>query len=153
MNWDTLSFKARTAVEEAIDTAREYGHSDIICLHLLQALLNQVGGVLTGFLHVAGGEHNQVRASVENGMDQLPRLAGNAGAVGVSQEFDALISRGWRATHTFGDDRLGPEHLIFAMVEARANQAGAILREQRLSVFLVTCCLLKWRQSQSDHFA
>lgn len=149
LDGDTLSFKAKVAVEEAIGNASEYGHSDITSLHVLQALLNQDGSALTAILDHAGGDPAKLHASLERAMDHLPRRAARAGAVGVSQEFDALIRRG---RDRFGDDRLGPEHLVLAMVEAPADQAGAILREEGLSAFVVTCFLLKWRQSQPGQF-
>ncbi len=146
MEWEGLNFKAQAALEEAILTATERGHSDITSLHVLQALFNQDGGVLNGILVHAGGELVQLHASLESDMDHLPRLGGSTGAVGVSQEFHAVIRRAWTAAHKFGDDRLGPEHLVLAMVDSPADQGGAILREQGLSVLMTTCFLLRWRQ-------
>ena len=153
LEWEGLSFKAQAALGEAIDTATERGHSDLTSIHILQALLHQDGGALAGMLHQAGGESEQVHASVVGDMERLPRLTGSAGAVGVTREVDALIGRAWMAAHKFGDDRLGPEHLVLAMVESGADQGGAILREQGLSVLLVTRYLFMVRQSHSEHRA
>ncbi|MFP4192805.1 MAG: Clp protease N-terminal domain-containing protein [Candidatus Hydrogenedentota bacterium] len=148
MEWEKLSFKIRAAVEEAIDTATECGHSDITSLHMLQALLHQDGGVLTGILDHVGAEPEQLHAYLESAVEQLPRVADSAGAAGLGQEFHALVRRGWEVAHKFGDDHLAPEHLVLAMVETEADQGGAILREQGVSVFVATCFLFSTRKTQ-----
>ena len=148
MCWDGLSHKAQTALSEAIAVATERGHCEIISLHILRALLDREDSVLIGILNHVGSQHEQVRAALEEAMNHVPRPERPPETISMSEELDALISRGWNVAQRLGDTRLDAAHLLLSMVDSHTDLGGAILREQRVSVLMLTCFVLQWRQTQ-----
>ena len=129
MRLDKLTIKAQEALSEAMDAATDRGNPEISSAHILHSLMNQEDGAVASILKRLGIRPGQLRDPIEAELNRAPRVSGQgAGQVGLSREAQEMLNAGWKAAQSLKDEYLSTEHLLIAMVEARDNRAGAILR-------------------------
>jgi ATP-dependent Clp protease ATP-binding subunit ClpB len=120
---DKLTVKAAEAVQTAQHTAQERGNPQVVPLHLLHALLNEVGGIVTPLFQRIGANLPQLRSLVESELNRLPKQSG--GQTGGSQAFMNVLDMAQKAADTMKDSYVSTEHLLLALV--RVDDAAARL--------------------------
>jgi ATP-dependent Clp protease ATP-binding subunit ClpB len=133
---ERLTDKAREAIQDASELAGKYNHSQIEPEHLLDALLEQEGGVAQQVIQKAGGNLATARRSVENELERMPRVYGGS-EPGVSPRLRKVLENAWNEMNKFKDEYLSVEHLLLAMFDSdggvqRALLAAGVTREQAL---------------------
>ena len=76
MRFDKFTVKAQEAVVRAQELAQRRDHSEILPLHLLDALLGEEEGVVMPLLQKLGGNVAKIAADVGIALDALPRATG-----------------------------------------------------------------------------
>jgi ATP-dependent Clp protease ATP-binding subunit ClpB len=133
MKIERFTDKAREALQEASEAAREHNHSYIEPEHLLDALLTQEGGVVQQIIQKAGGNILTAKQMVENDIEKLPRVyGGNEGS--ISPRLRKVLETAWNEMGTFKDEFLSVEHLLLALLvvdspASKALQAAGLNRE------------------------
>jgi ATP-dependent Clp protease ATP-binding subunit ClpB len=77
MRLDRLTVKSRDALAAAESMARREGHQEVTGLHMLMALLDQEGGLVTPLLEKAGIDVRLLRGEVERALEQRPKVQGS----------------------------------------------------------------------------
>lgn len=118
---------ARRAVEHARDEARSLGHPAVEPQHLLLGLL-RLGGPAAAALHSAGVDLERAQAEVR------PTVAPSEDAersrrdrTPVAPATRASFEQSLREAVARRDDRLGPEHVLLALIRDRDGRAAAVL--------------------------
>ena len=134
MKIEQFTDKAREALSEANELAKQYNHSQIEVEHLLAALLAQEGGVVQQIIQKAGGNLAAAQRVVSAELEHMPRVYGGS-EPGISPRLRRLLEGAWQEMGKFHDEYLSVEHMLLAMFEAadepvqRALKAASLTRE------------------------
>jgi ATP-dependent Clp protease ATP-binding subunit ClpB len=137
MNIEHFTEKAREALSNAVQLAKQYNHSQIEVEHLLAALLAQEGGVVQQVIAKVGGNLAAAQRIVNNELERMPHVYGGS-EPGLSPRLRKLLEDAWHEMSTFHDEYLSVEHLLLAMFNVRdgvitnALQAAGLTRENVL---------------------
>jgi ATP-dependent Clp protease ATP-binding subunit ClpB len=146
MKIERFTDKAREAIQEAAEVAREHNHSQVEPEHLLNALLAQEGGVVQQIIQKAGGNILTAKNSVENEIERMPRVYGGNDP-SISPRLRKVLEDAWKEMDTFKDEYLSVEHLFLALL-ASDGAVKKILSAAGLNRQLVMQALTAIRGSQ-----
>ncbi len=136
-----------TKSQEALQTAQglvfEYNHQYLDPLHLLLALLEQEGGIVTSLLQKLGVNFSAIKKQTESALQKLPRSGGRrAGGIAqmhVGQEMIQVFYKAEKEAKKLKDEYISTEHLFLGLVDVKSrtseilNSAG-VTYEQALKV-------------------
>src|SRR4051794_35291402 len=127
MNADRFTIKSREAVEAAQRLAESRRNPQAAPEHLLVALLEQEGGLVTPVLRKLGVPPEAVRADANASLEALPTLSGGAESTGGSTELLEVVRAAEQQARKTSDDYVTVEHLLLALA-AHKGRAGEALR-------------------------
>src|SRR5205807_7156472 len=137
MNIEHFTEKAREALSDAAQLARQYHHNQVEVEHLLAALLAQEGGVVQQVIAKVGGNLAAAQRIINEELERMPHIYGGS-EPGVSPRLRRLLEGAWREMDTFHDEYLSVEHMLLAMFDIRdgavqrALKAAGLTRENVL---------------------
>src|SRR5437588_1962267 len=137
MNIEHFTEKAREAVSDAAQLARQYNHNQVEVEHLLSVLLAQEGGVVQQVITKAGGNLAAAQRIVHDELERLPHVYGGS-EPGISPRLRKVLENAWREMGSFHDEYLSVEHLLLAMFDIsdgavqRALRAAGLTRDNVL---------------------
>jgi len=127
MNIEHFTEKAREAISDAAQLARQHNHAQVEVEHLLAALLAQEGGVVQQVIAKAGGNLAAAQRIVNDELERLPQVYGGS-EPGISPRLRKVLEDAWREMAAFHDEYLSVEHVLLAMF---AVNDGAVPRALR----------------------
>ena len=131
MRMDKLTSKFQSALADAQSLAVGRDHQFIEPTHLMTAILDQEGSTVRHLLANAEVNVNQLRASLDEALDSLPRVEGTAGEVHISNDLARLLNVTDKLAQQRGDQYISSELFALAAVEdkgglgERMRKAGA----------------------------
>ena len=143
---DKLTVKAAEAVQTAQNTASERGNPQVLPIHLLRALLNEVGGIVTPLFQRIGVNLPQLKSLVESEVDRLPKQSG--GQTGGSQAFMEVLETAQEAADAMKDTYVSTEHLLLGLMRTD-DTAGRLLKMNGIDDDHVMTALKAVRGGQS----
>src|SRR5438105_4106553 len=132
MRIEQFTEKARQAVSEANELAKQYNNSQIEVEHLLAALLSQEGGVVQQVIQKVGGDLAMTQCLVHDDIERLPRAYGGS-EPSISSRLRKLLDAAWKEMNNFHDEYLSVEHMLLAMFNTDDNATQRILRAAGLT--------------------
>jgi len=154
MNYEEFTLKAQEALRDAAGVAQKNDHSAVEPEHLLAALLDQEGGLVTSILEQLGID----RARLEHGnadlMKNLPKAYGEAAQTYFSPAMQKIIAKADAESKAMKDEFVASEHLFMAMTSVESRVASllksiGVTREGILAVLKS----IRGSQSASDENA
>lgn len=140
MKIERFTDKAREAMQEANEAAREHNHNYLEPEHVLAALLSQEGGVVQQIIQKAEGNILTVRHIVEAEIERMPRVYGGSGP-SISPRLHKVLEAAWNEMKNFKDEYLSVEHLLLALLEdditARLLKSAGLNRDLVLKALTV----------------
>src|SRR6266568_778251 len=137
MNVEHFTEKAREAVSDAAQLARQYNHNQVEVEHLLSVLLAQEGGVVQQVIAKVGGNLAPAQRIVNDELERMPHVYGGS-EPGISPRLRKVLENAWREMGTFHDEYLSVEHMLLAMFDVsdgavqRALRAAGLTRDNVL---------------------
>ena len=147
MKIERFTDKAREAISEASEIAKQHNHGQIEVEHLLDALLSQDGGVLQQVIQKVGGSDVAAKRLIKSEIERMPRVYG-ASEPGISPRLRKTLEAAWREMGNFKDEYLSVEHLLLGMFETDSDAVQRALRAGGLSRDNVLKALTSIRGSQ-----
>ncbi|WP_269536913.1 ATP-dependent chaperone ClpB [Cerasicoccus fimbriatus] len=152
MNIDFNRFteKAREAVMGAQNDARTRHHQQIDGWHLLQALLEQQGGIVPSLLNKLEITPNAVRLANERELDRLPSVTGSTSAsnVYVTQALQDVFTYAEKQAQKLKDEYISVEHLLLGLVANKDDKLRAFFKSFNLDEKRVLEALTQVRGNQ-----
>ena len=147
MKIERFTEKAREALSEANELAKEHNHSQIEVEHLLTALLAQDDGVVQQVIQKVGGNIAAAQRIVDSEIEHMPRVYGGS-EPGISPRLRTLLEKAWQEMANFKDEYLSVEHILLAMLNGSDGTAQRALKAAGLTRALVLKALGDIRGSQ-----
>jgi len=147
MKIERFTDKAREALSEANELAKQYNNSQIEVEHMLAALLNQDGGITQQIIQKVGGNVAAARRIVDSEVERLPRVYGGS-EPGISPRLRKVLETAWQEMNNFKDEYLSVEHILLAMFDGSEGGAQRALKAAGLTRDLVLKALTEIRGSQ-----
>ncbi|MEP7346913.1 MAG: Clp protease N-terminal domain-containing protein, partial [Gemmatimonadaceae bacterium] len=125
INTDRLTVKSAEALNEALATARKNGNPSVYDLHLLYALLQQDGGIVTPILQKVGVNVEALMGAITREMVRYPTQTGAQPS--FSRELNHVVDRAEEDARTLGDAFISTEHLLLALADTKGAESKALL--------------------------
>src|SRR5438876_1861347 len=147
MKIEQFTEKAREAVSEANELAKQYNNSQIEVEHLLAILLSQEGGVVQQVIQKVGGNLATAQRMINADIERLPRAYGGSEPA-ISPRLRKLLEEAWKEMNNFHDEYLSVEHMLLAMFNIGDGSAQRALKAAGLTRDLVLKALTSIRGAQ-----
>ncbi len=132
MQVERFTEKAREALNQASELAKQYNNSQIEVEHLLAALLDQEGGVTQQIIARVGGSLTAAQRMIAGEIERMPRAYGGS-EPRFSPRLRKLLDDAWREMSNFHDEYLSVEHLLLAMFNTGAEPVQRVLKTAGLT--------------------
>lgn len=128
MRTDRFTSKFQLALADAQSLAVGRDHQFIEPVHLMLALLNQENGTVRPLLAQAGADIHQLRSSLGEAIDRLPRVEGNSGDVHISNEMSKLLNVCDKLAQKRQDQFISSELFALAALENKGVLGDLLVR-------------------------
>src|SRR5258708_23903247 len=118
MKIEQFTEKAREAISEANELAKQYNHSQIEAEHLLAALLAQEGGVVQQIIQKVGGNLATAQRMVTADLERLPRVYGGSEPC-IPPRLRRLLLSAMQEIGQIHDENLRIRHILLSMFDPR----------------------------------
>ena len=137
MDLNKLTHKSQEAMQSAQDSALERGHQEVDTVHLLEALLEQQGGLVPRIVERIGVVCHTTSDAVRHELDKKPSVSGGATEIGkvyITQPLQQTLVRAESEAKRLKDDYVSVEHLFLALLDLPpSDAAGRILGDAGLA--------------------
>ena len=125
MNLQKFTVKAQEAVQRALEIAQSKNHQGVEPPHLLQAFLQDEGGLIPTLLDRLGANTDTLAALVERAIDKLPvvtgaSVSGQYVGTDLNKAFDGALAE----AEALGDEYVASEHLLMALADGEDAAAA-----------------------------
>src|SRR5688500_18677344 len=127
MDASKLTTKSQEALADAIRRAVRAGNPHLEPVHLLQALLEQGGGVAAPLLDAVGVDRATVAAEADALLRQLPSASGaTVASPEASRATLAVLAAAGDRARAMGDEFVATEHLLVGLAQAGGPTADLL---------------------------
>jgi ATP-dependent Clp protease ATP-binding subunit ClpB len=127
-----LTEKAKEALQNAAQTARESGQQAVEPEHLLLALVREREGIARPLLEAAGASAVGLEAALVSDIERLAKVHG-AGQPYISSDLNLVLELADRAAGRLKDEYISTEHLLLALVERPALKRAGVTHDALLT--------------------
>src|SRR6266436_1088771 len=120
MDINRLTEKMQEAIRAAQTKAIRYSHQQVDVEHLLDALLEQEGGLARSVLVKAGFDADVLKQRVEQELDRMPKVSGASGPpdqIYVTTRLNRLLATAEDEARKLKDEFISVEHVLLACTE------------------------------------
>src|SRR4051794_28971144 len=128
MQPDRFTLKTQQAVQAAILLAHQRRNPQATPEHLLLALLDQDGGVVSPVLAKLGVDAQVVRTRLDAALTPMPTMGAGGEAAGAASELVQVLHAAEDEMRSLKDEYVSTEHVLLALAGHR-SPAGDALRE------------------------
>ncbi len=130
MDPSRLTQQSQTVLAAAQELAQQHRNPELHESHLASALLKVDDGLAPRLLHRMGIDVDEVLAVVAAEIGRLPQYNGDSpGEILASSGLRAVLEESNRVRERFGDDFIAAEHLLLALLTAKASAIRETLAE------------------------
>ncbi len=149
---DRLTIKAAEAFQTAEQRAVSMGHSELLPLHVLAALVSpggggsraNDGGIVVRLLEKAGAHVGQIRSILESELARLPKVSG--GSLSTGRLLHEVLQTAQKQADRMKDQYISTEHLLIALADVK-SEAKEILTVSGASKEAILSALKELRGS------
>jgi ATP-dependent Clp protease ATP-binding subunit ClpB len=123
MRMDKLTNPLQTALADAQSLALGRDHNFIEPQHLLQALLQQSGGVCKPLLGKAGVDLPALEAALEQSLSGLAQVSGGSGDIHLSNDSGRVLNIADKLSQQRDDAYISSEMVLLAMLQGKSPAA------------------------------
>ena len=119
--------RSQEALGDAIQQASAAGNPQLEPAHLLNALLQQEGGVANGLLDAVGADRTVLGRAVRGMLVNLPTSSGSTVAQpSASRATSTALEAASSEARSLGDDYVSTEHLLLGLATGQSGVADAL---------------------------
>ncbi|MRR54934.1 MAG: ATP-dependent chaperone ClpB [Deltaproteobacteria bacterium] len=138
---DKMTIKTQEALGAAQQLAASSQNGSIEPEHLLLALLDQEGGLVSSILQKIGANPQYVRSKTETELKRLPQATGSGVQVYLSSALHHALDTAQREADAMNDEFVSTEHLLLGLLEEKGSKASSILTDSGVTRDLLLAAL------------
>ncbi|WP_341258115.1 ATP-dependent chaperone ClpB [Gordonia malaquae] len=119
----TPTTKTQAALQAALQDAAAAGNPDVRPAHILNALLEQNGGIASPLIKAVGVDPAQIRAEAKALVGRAPTVSSSSGQPTLSRESIAAVTAAQNLATEMGDDYVSTEHLVVGLATGDSDVA------------------------------
>lgn len=131
MNASKLTQKSLDVVQHAQNAAIEYGNSQVTQEHLLYALLNQEGGLISELLARMNIDSKSVLTELVREIERFPKVSGSQ--IYASSELESTLNAAERRATQMKDEYISVEHLMLGLFEKPSTIVKRLFHDYNIS--------------------
>ncbi len=130
MNAQKFTQKSLEAIQDAQSLYNEYGNAEMGQEHLLLALLQQDGGLISQLMTKMGIDAAAMQQQVRQSVERLPRISGgrDASRMYVTGDLQKTLNQAEQTAEQMKDDFVSVEHLFLALIDTAAGAVRDLFR-------------------------
>lgn len=128
MRFEKLTTKFQSALQEAQSIALANDNAYIEPQHLLIAMLNEENSTLASVLAKVGVNLNPLKLELNNSIQKIAKVTGNAGEITISRELNNLLNVTEKIALKLQDNFIASELFLLAALEDK-GETGRILKQ------------------------
>lgn len=148
MRFDKLTTKFQTAIANAQSIAIKHDNAYIEPVHLLLAMLEEENSTIGSVLAKVGVSIPPLKASLQNVINNLPKVSGNGGEINVSRDLNNLLNVTEKIALKLGDEYIASELFLLAALEDK-GPLGKILKDREVRLADVNKVIMDLRGGQT----
>ncbi|HRL10921.1 MAG TPA: ATP-dependent chaperone ClpB, partial [Aggregatilineales bacterium] len=148
MRLDKYTQKAQDAVVEAQTLAQSSGNPQLQAEHILFALLNQKGGVVSSVMQRIGVDIAGLTRELGQMLDRLPRAVGSTAQTTLHRDALNILQEAEKIASSMKDEYTSTEHILMAMALPSAGAVRDFLQRFGVTYDAVLQALAGIRGSQ-----
>jgi ATP-dependent Clp protease ATP-binding subunit ClpB len=126
MRFDRFTIRGQEAVQEAIGVAEKNQNQQVEPEHLLVSMIEQKEGTLRPILGKIGASAQTILTDTLAAIARFPQVSG--GQQYFSPRINAIFQEAQKEAEKMQDEYMSTEHLLLAVADEKAGDAGRILR-------------------------
>lgn len=142
---EKMTIKCQEALAEAQQLAARQANSAIEPEHLLTALLDQEGGVVSPILQKIGVSPAALKTSADALVGKLPQARGATVQIYLSPTLNRILDAAQREADGMKDEFVSTEHLLLGFLAEKGCEATRILAEAGVTREAVLAALMDYR--------
>jgi ATP-dependent Clp protease ATP-binding subunit ClpB len=147
MRFDKFTLKSQQLIQEAQALASRHQNQQIEPEHLLAAMLAEKEGVARAILQKLGVSVDAVARDAASVVEKLPKVSGGGDRY-ISQRTNSLLEAAFAEASKMKDEYVSIEHILLALADDKAGQAGRILEHSGVTREMILTVLKDIRGSQ-----
>lgn len=124
---EKMTIKAQEALATAQEAAGDRGHGSLEPQHVLQALLDQEGGLVPDILKKLGVTVAQLNDKLEASFKKMPKVSGSGVQLHLSSALNHILDGAQREADAMKDAFVSTEHIVLAMLQEKGSEVEALL--------------------------
>ncbi len=134
MNFDKLTEKTKSFLQQAQSLAIRYGHQSLEPEHVLKVMLDDRDGLVSKLLKGCDANVGSLKASLERAIAKFPVVEGSgAGQLRLSGDLAKIFAEAEKIASQAGDQFVTTERLLQAMVLAKKTDVSGYLDDCGMS--------------------
>ncbi len=130
MDFDKLTEKTKSLLQQAQTLAIRHGHQSLEPEHLLKVMLDDESGLVSKVIRGAGGNVALLKASVEGAVSKFPVVEGSgAGQLRLSADLGKIFANAEKVSEKAGDRFVTTERILQAMIMAKRTDVAGYLED------------------------
>jgi len=130
MNFDKMTEKTKSFLQEAQTLATRYGHQSLEPEHVLKVMLDDSDGLVRNLIRGCDGDFSGLKSSVELAISKFPVVEGSgAGQLRLSGDLAKLFANAESVSEKSGDRFVTTERVLQAMVMAKKSDISGHLED------------------------
>ncbi len=130
MNFDRLTEKTKSFLQEAQTLATRHSHQSLEPEHLLKVMLDDSDGLVSKLVRACGGDFIKLKSSVERAVSKFPVVEGSgAGQLRISSDLSKIMANAENVSEKAGDRFVTTERILQAMILAKKADIAGYLED------------------------
>ncbi len=134
MNFDKMTEKTKSFLQEAQTLATRYGHQSLEPEHLLKVMLDDNSGLVIKLIHACDGNAKALIKSVEQAIAKFPVVEGSgAGQLRLSGDLAKIFANAEDISNKSGDSFITTERILQAMIMSKKTDVAGYLESANVN--------------------
>ena len=148
MNIERYTKKSQEALGAAQQLAASQHHQEVSGKHLLQALLQQDGGLTPNLLEKTGVQLPALHKQLQDLLDKIPSVHGYEGQVYLSSSLARVLNQAEQEAAALKDEYVSVEHLLLGLIQEGESDLRDLLARLGINRNSLLAALKNIRGSQ-----
>ena len=128
MNFDKLTNRSKSLVQDAVSLASSRKHQYISPEHILKVMLNDNDATIMDLITQSGGRIADLNRYTDESLNKIPEVMGNTVQSLMSQDFTRIMNDAEQLADKNGDKFITTERILQALASATGVSVADVLR-------------------------